>query len=163
MWKRSLATVVLAAYCALLVKVMVFKDIPTIRIGGTMLRVGGTESGGAANLVPFRTILPYLLGERGWFFGSINLIGNVALLVPVGLLLPFVLRHCTWTTALIIGIACGLAIEVMQAILDVGHFDVDDVILNALGVVIGYSVVLLLSRVRRARRPSRRATRHRAG
>jgi glycopeptide antibiotics resistance protein len=164
MWKRSLATVVLAAYCALLIQVMVFKDIPTIRIGGTTLRMGGTESGGAANLVPFSTILPYLTGERGWFFAVINLVGNVALLVPVGLLLPFVVRRCTWAMSLIVGIACGLAVEVSQAVLDVGHFDVDDVILNALGVVVGYAAIEVLTRARRrARRPSRRATRLRAG
>ena len=164
MWKRSLSTIALLAYSALLIKVLVFKDIPTIRVGRALIRIGGTESGGSANLVPFKTILPYLMGEKGWFFAVINVVGNTALLVPIGLLLPFALQRCTWKTSVAVGTTCGLAIELMQVILDVGRFDVDNVILNALGVVVGYAIVVVLTRVMsRATPPSRPATRLRAG
>ncbi|TMQ95186.1 VanZ family protein [Actinomadura soli] len=66
--------------------------------------------------------------------------GNLALLMPLGVLIPIV-----WTTlrgpirlALLTG-ALSLAIETVQGAFVVGRaFDVDDVILNVIGVVIAY-------------------------
>ena len=136
--KKNLAsTFILIAYCAILIKVMVFKDIPTIRVGSLMLNFAGTNAGHGPNFVPFKTILPYLLGDKGWMIASINLVGNIALLVPLGFLAPLIYRHLTWKVSLALGVAAGLCIEVMQTVLRVGIFDIDDVILNALGVMIG--------------------------
>jgi hypothetical protein len=52
--KRSVPVVVLAAYAVLLikVKVMVFKDVPVIRIGHLMFKFGGADANGQANFVP---------------------------------------------------------------------------------------------------------------
>ncbi|WP_433226394.1 VanZ family protein [Actinomadura formosensis] len=71
--------------------------------------------------------------------------GNLALLAPLGILLPLV-----WTTlrgpirlALVTGVL-SLAIETVQGTLVMGRaFDIDDVILNVAGVVLAY---LLLGR-----------------
>lgn len=137
MKKRLLPIVMLIAYSAILINVMVFKNMPAIRAGGMMLNFGGTHEG-EANLVPFKTILPYLLGEGGFIIAFINIAGNIALLIPVGFLLPFVYRGITWKRLLVIAIATGLTIESMQALLHVGIFDIDDVILNGLGVMLGF-------------------------
>ena len=146
MKKNLLPTFILVAYCAILIKVMVFKDIPTIRAGGLMLNFAGTNTGHGPNFVPFKTIVPYLLGWKGWIIAGINLAGNIALLVPIGFLVPFIRRNMTWQTALAIGFASGLSIELMQTVLRVGIFDIDDVILNALGVVLGYWAFAILAR-----------------
>jgi glycopeptide antibiotics resistance protein len=138
MWKRLIPTLILTIYSALLIKVMVFKDMPVIRVGHLMLKFGGADANGEANFVPFKTISPYLFGYKGLIIAGINLVGNVALLVPVGLLVPFVFPKLTWQRSLAIGVAAGFVIEVMQVVLNVGIFDIDDVILNALGVMIGY-------------------------
>jgi glycopeptide antibiotics resistance protein len=138
MKKNLTSTFILIAYCAILIKVMVFKDIPTIRVGSLMLNFAGTNAGHGPNFVPFTTILPYLLGDKGWIIAGINLVGNVVLLVPLGFLAPLVYRNLTWKTSLALGVAAGLSIEGMQTVLRVGIFDIDDVILNALGVMIGY-------------------------
>jgi len=151
MKKNVIATFILIAYCAILIKVMVFKDIPTIRIGSLMLNFAGTNAGHAPNFVPFKTILPYLLGYKGWIIAGVNLVGNIALLVPIGLLAPFVYRSTTWKASLALGVAAGLCIEVMQTVLRVGTFDIDDVILNALGVMIGYGAFALLAQWIRSR------------
>jgi len=101
--------------------------------------------------VPFKTILPYLLGFKGWIIAGVNLIGNIALLMPIGFLVPFVYRNMTWKKSLALGVVAGLAIEVMQTVLHVGIFDIDDVILNALGVLIGYSAFAILANWIRSR------------
>src|SRR6185312_7134589 len=98
MKKPVISAFVLIAYCAILIKVMVFKDIPTIRVGALMLNFAGTNAGQAPNFVPFKTIVPYLLGYKGWIIAGVNLVGNIALLVPLGLLAPFVYRRMTWKT-----------------------------------------------------------------
>ena len=146
MKKNLLPTFLLIAYCAILIKVMVFKDIPTIRAGGLMLNFAGTNTGHGPNFVPFRTIVPYLLGWKGWIIAGINLVGNIALLVPLGFLAPLVYRTMTGRTSVVLGVAAGLSIEVMQTVLRVGIFDIDDVILNAFGVVLGYWTFAVLAR-----------------
>lgn len=151
MKKRFLPALILIVYSAILIKVMVFKDVPTIRVGHLMLNFGGTNAGQHANFVPFTTIVPYLLGYKGWIIAGINLGGNIALLVPLGLLLPFVYPNITWKKNLVLAVAAGLAIETMQTVLRVGIFDIDDVILNALGVMLGYWAFIVLARWMRAR------------
>ncbi len=151
MKKYLIPTFILIAYSALLIKVMVFKDMPTIRIGHLMLNFGGTAEG-QANFVPFKTILPYLLGYKGWIIAGINLIGNIALLVPIGFLAPFIYRNMTWKKSLTLAIGAGLVIEIMQVVLRVGIFDIDDVLLNAFGVMIGYWVFVILAKWVRERK-----------
>ena len=146
MRKRLLSTFLLIAYSAILIKVMVFKDLPTIRIGQLMLNFAGTESGHPANFVPFKTILPYLFGYKGLIIAGINLVGNVVLLVPIGFLVMLVYPNMTWKKSVALAVAAGLAIEVMQTVLRVGIFDIDDVILNALGVMIGYGAFVILAK-----------------
>lgn len=136
----------LIAYCAILIKVMVFKEVPLIRLGQVMINFGGTQSDRPANFVPFKTILPYLLGENGLMIAGINLVGNIALLVPLGFFVPFVYRKITWKKSLALAVASGFVIEGLQVVLHVGIFDIDDVILNALGVMIGYCVYIILAK-----------------
>lgn len=139
MKKKILAATLLIVYGIFLVKLLVFKDMPLIRVGVLRLNFGGTHEG-PANLIPFRTIFPYLLGEKGWIIAGINLVGNIVLLVPIGLLVGFVFRNMTWKKAIWLAIAAGMVIEGMQTLLHVGIFDIDDVILNGLGVLIGFGL-----------------------
>lgn len=152
MKKPVIPAVILIAYCAILIKVMVLKDIPPIRVGSLILNFAGTNAGHGANFLPFKTIVPYLLGYKGWIIAGINLVGNIALLVPLGFLAPFVYRNMTWKRSLALGVGAGLSIEIMQTVLRVGIFDIDDVILNALGVMIGYWAFAILAEWIRARK-----------
>ncbi|MES2623291.1 MAG: VanZ family protein [Patescibacteria group bacterium] len=146
MKKRLIPLILLIAYIAILIKVMVFKDIPMIRVGQLMLNFGGANAGHEANFIPFKTILPYLFGYKGWLIAGINLIGNIGLLLPIGFLVPLVHRNMTWKKSVILSILSGLIIETLQVVLKVGIFDIDDVILNAIGVLIGYGIFLILAK-----------------
>ncbi len=151
MKKKVLSAVALVAYIALLIRVMVFKDIPPIKIGQLMLNFGGAESGHAANLVPFTTIVPYLFGFKGWIIAGVNLVGNIAPLVPLGFLVVLMYPRTTWKGTLMLGIAASLAIETVQTVLRVGVFDIDDVILNTFGVMLGYWAFRFLAKWLRER------------
>ncbi|NBO50277.1 MAG: hypothetical protein EBU80_11280 [Chitinophagia bacterium] len=137
MKKKMIATSLLLLYTTLLFKVLVLKDLPLIRIGHLMFNFGGTQEG-TSNWIPFKTILFYLMGSRGLLIGGINILGNIVLLIPLGFLLPLVVRSLTNNKALIIFSAFCLMIEGLQTYLKIGIFDIDDVILNLLGCMIGY-------------------------
>jgi glycopeptide antibiotics resistance protein len=144
--RQRLSAAVLGVYTVLLIKVMIFKDLPTIHVGHVMFNFGGVERGHPANFIPFTTILPYFMGYKGVVIAGVNLVGNVALLVPVGFLLPLVYPYVSWRKMLAVAVLCGLLIEVSQAVLQIGIFDIDDVILNALGVMVGYGSVRFMRR-----------------
>ena len=146
MKNRILPSILLLAYGAILVKVMVLKDVPMIRIGSIMLNFGGTQVGDP-NYVPFRTILPYLLGENGFLIGALNIGGNIAFLIPIGFLLPFVFTRIDWKRSLVVALLSGMSIELTQVFLHIGIFDIDDVILNGLGVMVGFWMYLLFQKM----------------
>ncbi|MFM7328554.1 MAG: VanZ family protein, partial [Bacteroidota bacterium] len=150
--KRAILVLLLVLYGLILIKVMVLKDIGVIRIGQLMLSFGGTQAG-EANWIPFRTIWPYLLGHKGLLIAGINLIGNIILLVPVGFLASVAVTNLKFRHVMVLALASGFCIEGLQVILQVGIFDIDDVILNGLGVVLGYWLTLLISKLFPTQRP----------
>jgi glycopeptide antibiotics resistance protein len=126
--------------------------LPVIRIGKMMFNFGGTESGRPPNFVPFKSIFFYLFGNQGWMIVGLNIGGNIALLVPVGFLVPLIYKEMNWKKSLVLAVAVGLAFEVTQVVLQVGIFDIDDVILNGLGVMIGYWVFKILAKLMRPKK-----------
>ena len=142
---RWLAACVLTAYGALLIRLVVFKAIPVIHIGHLRFRFAGTHTG-PGNFVPFKTIVPQLLGQGNHLIDMVNLFGNIIPFMPIGLLAPLVVRSISWQKALVLGVVTGLTCEVMEIVFRVGIFDVDDVILNAFGVMAGYGVFVMLKR-----------------
>ena len=141
-----LAACTLIAYSAILIRFVVFKAIPTIRIGHMRLRLAGTYAG-TGNIVPFRTITSQLGGRGHDLIAIVNLLGNTIPFMPIGLLAPLVFRSFSWPRALILGVVTGLAFEAMEVIFRVGIFDIDDVILNAFGVTVGYGVFVTFKRL----------------
>ncbi|MEH7749221.1 VanZ family protein [Neobacillus drentensis] len=93
------------------------------------------QSYNSMNLVPFSTITFFLSGKVNWLIAFYNLAANIGLFIPYGLFLSFK-RFSQWKTLLIafVMIAC---IEVLQFVLHRGSLDIDDLILNFLGVYLG--------------------------
>jgi glycopeptide antibiotics resistance protein len=80
----------------------------------------------------------------------VGLGGNVLVLVPFGLLLPFAsLGLGRFRRMLLAGLAFSVAIELAQLAISVGMgytyrvSDIDDVILNLAGVLLGYAAYRL--------------------
>jgi glycopeptide antibiotics resistance protein len=142
---RWLAACAFTSYGALLIRFVVFKAIPVIRIGHLRLRFAGTHTG-PGNFVPFKTIVPLLIGRGNHLIAMVNLFGNIIPFMPIGLLAPLMVQSISWQKALVLGVVTGLTFEVMEVVFRVGIFDVDDVILNAFGVVVGYGVFVMFKR-----------------
>jgi glycopeptide antibiotics resistance protein len=137
MTKRLIPLALLLIYSALLLKVMVLKDVPLIRLGMLKLNFGGTLEG-PANFIPFKTIIQYLHADKGVLIAAINILGNIFLLVPFGFLVAASFSNITWLKKITLAFTVGFLIEGMQVVLHIGIFDIDDVILNGMGVIVGY-------------------------
>ncbi len=101
------------------------------------------------NLVPFVHLLEYdSLRDIIW-----NLAGNTVMFIPGGIILPIVYRRLNklWKTAAAGGFI-SLCIELLQLPFASRASDIDDLILNTLGTVIGYGIY---TSVRSAVRKSR--------
>lgn len=95
------------------------------------------------NLVPFREIMRFLtnMDTLGWRVVMINILGNIAAFVPFGLFLPVVTNlRLNMLSVAVLTFDLSLTIELMQLITKVGSFDVDDLILNTVGGIIGYVI-----------------------
>jgi glycopeptide antibiotics resistance protein len=94
-------------------------------------------------LIPFATIYDFLFAENIPLLGQlINIAGNIGLFIPFGFLLPACLNG-RLKKAIVIFWTGVLLIEFLQLISKRGEFDVDDVILNTLGFLLGYWILRL--------------------
>ena len=96
------------------------------------------------NFIPFKTITEYIqrYSDGYWRLSTINLLGNLALFIPMGMALPCVSKKINrfWKVVLfVLGIV--VMVEVTQGILRVGSIDIDDVIFNVSGAMIGYGII----------------------
>jgi glycopeptide antibiotics resistance protein len=101
------------------------------------------------NLRPFYEIRRYLtyreiLGARTVF---LNLAGNIIGFMPFGALLPILSKSVrnVWKVGLL-SMEISALVELSQFLFQVGCFDVDDIILNTVGGVLGYFVFLFFFR-----------------
>lgn len=108
---------------------------------------GEAYSHAMINLVPFQTIQLYFTafihGYAPMYIIIGNLIGNIVLFIPIGILLFIHLRHMGIVVILFFSIYIPVYIEVVQLLLHIAGYgtrsiDIDDVILNMLGIWIGY-------------------------
>jgi glycopeptide antibiotics resistance protein len=96
------------------------------------------------NFVPLRTIGIYLANLDSGFWLR-NLVGNVMLLLPLGLVGPIGFPWLDrWWRVLLAAVAISLAIEVAQLWVPDRSADVDDLLLNAVGATLGYAMFSLL-------------------
>lgn len=97
------------------------------------------------NLIPFETTSEYFY--NAWKYRNeaqirellMNVGGNILLFVPLGVIVYVLKRKKRyWYTPLIYGFLISLVVETTQILTNVGNFDVDDVMLNTLGCLLGF-------------------------
>lgn len=132
--------VLFGVYCLVLLWLMFFGRI-------------GAPSVGQVNLHPLQTLNRYLWvlrhsTEPGLRHNAMaNLLGNVAMFIPLGLFLPvlFAALRKFWRFALL-AFALILALEMIQLVTGLGTLDVDDLLLNFPGALLGYLLWYLLNK-----------------
>ncbi len=127
---RELLSLFFLIYTLYLFQVVTFQDVLDI--------------GEGSNFVPFTEIFRYPFGSRLFIQ---QVLGNLLLFVPYGFFASYYIKSENWVIPLGLVTFASLSIEITQSL--IGHvFDVDDIILNVLGGMIGYVVYRLLMRFR---------------
>ncbi len=98
------------------------------------------------NLIPFVYLTDYeILQEM-----LINVIGNTAMFIPIGIIWPVVFKKLDAPAKVIAaGVGFSASIEILQLPFFDRVTDIDDLLLNSLGFLIGYGIYLLVRAVKR--------------
>jgi glycopeptide antibiotics resistance protein len=130
-WQRVVLATLLVAYILLLLDL-------------TLLQF--PVSNPASNLIPFHSIAhDWRVGGRDFV---VNFLGNIVAFLPLGLLPPLIrLRRTSARHVVLFSLAISLLIEVGQSLSRRRVADVDDLLLNVLGALIGYSALVALRRL----------------
>lgn len=90
------------------------------------------------NLIPFKTIIPYLTGTviANSNVMVINLIGNILLFTPLGFYAGILRKHHLLYSISAL-LAIPLLIEILQHLTRTGIADIDDLLLNFIGGLLG--------------------------
>ena len=98
------------------------------------------------NLIPLVNILDYDIKREA----AINIIGNTSMFIPTGVIMPILYKRldCFWKV-LLAGVGLSFVIEVIQLLFPGSVTDIDDLILNTLGIAVGYGIYAACKRLKR--------------
>ena len=94
----------------------------------------------AVNLTLFQDLIKVYQTGTTWQFVRL-FIGNIAWFVPWGFLIPQISTN-NKILVFLSGFAFSFVIESLQFVLKKGLFEIDDLILNTIGVILGYVLYL---------------------
>ncbi len=98
------------------------------------------------NLRPLWTYNEIALGDNALKY---EIILNIVLFIPLGLLFGIIFRLSGWRKVFVLGCIASCVVELMQLVMMKGLCEIDDVIHNTLGTIIGfifYSILEFLYR-----------------
>ncbi len=124
---RELASLIFIIYVLCLFYVVTFQDV----------------SWSSSNFIPFKEMFRYQFGSRLFFK---NVIGNMLLFMPYGFFTAYYLKLEKPKAVIILSLLVSTTIEFTQ--LAIGRvFDIDDIILNFMGAMVGFYVYYLLNKI----------------
>ncbi len=99
---------------------------------------------GESNFVPFKEIFRYSFGSRKFIR---NVLGNIILFIPFGFLSSYLLKNRHLSVVTILTLIASGTIETVQYY--IGRvFDIDDIILNLIGGIVGFLIFIGLDAIR---------------
>ena len=116
------------AYLVLLFQLVTSQDLP----------------GGGTNLMPFREILRYDVGTKAFYK---QVFGNILLFIPLGYFATSYCKIKGLGTITLVSLLSSLTIEVTQHYIG-RTFDIDDIILNVVGGIVGFLIYTALNAIR---------------
>ncbi len=103
-----------------------------------------TNSEAMFDMTPFRTYDDY---QRSGDFYLSEVLMNIAVFTPVGFLAYWGCRYIQWWRVLTIGLTLSVSIELLQFFLKRGFCELDDILANALGCMVGFGLALIVSKI----------------
>lgn len=121
-----------ALYIVFLLRITLFKQANLYNL---LAAVGASER--TINIIPLWSIVDMASSSLSIKRMMENILGNVVIFIPLGLLLPVIFKRES-RDILLGGVILSASIEIIQLIFGLGSTDIDDFILNMLGAMLGY-------------------------
>lgn len=99
---------------------------------------------GISNFVPFKEIFRYEIGSPGFMK---NVLGNIIMFMPFGFITSYLLNNKKISVITILTLIATLTIETVQYYIG-RTFDIDDIILNLLGGILGFLIFIGIDAIR---------------
>lgn len=116
-------------------------------------KIGTLKIGLASNITDFIELKPFNFLHDEYFGRNINVIGNLTMFIPVGIVWPVCFKKLdNIFKALLACIGLSLFIELSQLFCFDRHTDIDDLILNSLGALLGIVIVFIIRRIKSSRK-----------
>ncbi len=95
------------------------------------------------NFIPFKEILRYKIGSRLFIR---NIVGNMLIFLPYGFFTSLIIKPKNKYVMLSLIVIASISIECVQR--SIGRiFDVDDILLNIIGGMIGYLLYVIMNKI----------------
>lgn len=121
--KKEIIRLLFASYFVILFYIVTFKD----------------KNYGTNNFILFKEIFRYKIGSKLFVR---NVIGNILLFVPFGMFIGYYVKETKLYIIILSSILLSFLIETIQSIIG-RTFDVDDILLNLIGGIIGFVIYKL--------------------
>lgn len=103
------------------------------------------NSSSGINLVPFIEIMRYKIGSDSFM---LNVIGNILIFIPFGYLVSNYIKASKVSHIAIVSVIISFAVELVQHYIG-RSFDIDDIILNVIGSIIGFFLYISLNAIKK--------------
>ena len=132
------------AYLVVLIRIVLFKQVALYNL---FAAIGSMER--TISIIPFKSLLDMINNNISVTRILENILGNIAIFIPFGLLLPIVQKDKS-KKIILYGLITSALIEIIQYVFALGSSDIDDLMLNTLGAVIGYLLYKIIHKKARA-------------
>lgn len=138
---KYMLTFTIAVYTYLLLSIILFKYMSPMEIFKTSRPI--------YNGVNFKLFYKLYNSGLSLKLNAINILGNIGLFIPFGILMS--MKNEKSFRNIFYGLMLSLFFEGMQYYFEIGSFDVNDILLNVIGVVLGviiYKIIRVLFKKR---------------
>lgn len=97
------------------------------------------------NLVPFTEIFRYKIGTNAFY---LNVVGNIVMFIPFGYFISNYINPNRMLPIILVGAISSATVEFVQVCIG-RSFDVDDIILNVVGSIIGFLLFVALRAIKK--------------
>lgn len=97
------------------------------------------------NLAPFTEMFRYPIGSKGFYF---NVVGNIVMFIPFGYFISTYIKPKKMLPILLVSIISSTTVEFVQSCIG-RSFDVDDILLNAVGALIGFLLYVSFNAIKK--------------
>lgn len=138
-WK-SICYIIFVVYFLFLMKIVLFKYIGFFTVV-RKIATGHISGFRTLNLIPLASVTEFanLILSGNFTRGFNNIFGNILVFAPMGYFLPLLFKKCKRIGATVLtGFIISFLFETCQYLLYLGSADIDDIILNLIGTILGF-------------------------